>query len=375
MRWLFCLVLSILGIVFLALLYHIVGSGRAEPHLKLKATCKHGNLTGICKSKNLCQSNLTSFILEPCNEGDPSLVCCPLEEMAPPNRLVLTESLRPKRTPGEKANEMCMMYAKTAHKNSFGKKKITYIDAEPLIVGYGGKNAKEKEFPHMVRIGDFDSNLLEVIWVCGGSIVSPQFILSAAHCPVTKDNGYAMFGTIHTNDSPDNHTVQISEIYIHPHYNAEENNHDIALFKLATLLKSSEIPICLDTGISVFNSMRVTATGFGIDKEQKVKDVLQKIELNIVDQGVCATQFKQSIKNGELSFPEHSVCAYHENRDTCQGDSGGPLQVRHRWLPGMYIQIAITSIGVNCSLNVNLPGVYTKVSPYIGWIEDIVWPA
>lgn len=59
---------------------------------------------------------------------------------------------------------------------------------------------------------------------------------------------------------------------------------------------------------------------------------------------------------------------------TLQGDSGGPLQTNHNELECMYTLIGITSFGDNCTLNSDIPGVYTKVSSYIEWIEDTVWP-
>lgn len=61
-----------------------------------------------------------------------------------------------------------------------------------------------------------------------------------------------------------------------------------------------------------------------------------------------------------------------------QGDSGGPLQVIHPNTPQtkcMYDIIGITSFGVvGCGLDKNLPGVYTRVSNYLEWIENTVWP-
>lgn len=56
-----------------------------------------------------------------------------------------------------------------------------------------------------------------------------------------------------------------------------------------------------------------------------------------------------------------------------QGDSGGPLQIISFDYAGMYTQIGITSFGKFCG-DKNAPGVYTKVSKYTSWIEEIVWP-
>ncbi|KAJ8965358.1 hypothetical protein NQ314_004198 [Rhamnusium bicolor] len=59
------------------------------------------------------------------------------------------------------------------------------------------------------------------------------------------------------------------------------------------------------------------------------------------------------------------------------GDSGGPLQVYHENtndINCMYDIVGITSFGRSCGLKENIPGIYTRVSTYIKWIEDIVWP-
>lgn len=61
------------------------------------------------------------------------------------------------------------------------------------------------------------------------------------------------------------------------------------------------------------------------------------------------------------------------NKDTCQGDSGGPLQISHPKNICLFQILGITSFGQGCAV-VNTPGVYTRVSHYLKWIEDIVWP-
>lgn len=61
------------------------------------------------------------------------------------------------------------------------------------------------------------------------------------------------------------------------------------------------------------------------------------------------------------------------NKDTCQGDSGGPLQISHPKNMCLFQLLGITSFGQGCGV-VNTPGVYTRVSHYLNWIEDIVWP-
>lgn len=60
-------------------------------------------------------------------------------------------------------------------------------------------------------------------------------------------------------------------------------------------------------------------------------------------------------------------------KDACQGDSGGPLQIITSNTSCLFQVIGVTSFGIGCA-SVDIPGVYTRVSHYLNWIEDIVWP-
>lgn len=75
----------------------------------------------------------------------------------------------------------------------------------------------------------------------------------------------------------------------------------------------------------------------------------------------------QRLYRREYSVPE-MLCAGHMSggRDTCQGDSGGPLAQRSN---GQYVLIGITSFGRGCA-RANTPGVYTRVSNYVDWIQE-----
>ncbi|XP_014279341.1 venom peptide isomerase heavy chain [Halyomorpha halys] len=383
------------AVLVIALVFFSFAGGQVEPSLKPNATCKFENITGVCKSKDSCFINSTLTKLEPCNEGDLSLICCPdKEEMSNHINLIhinknVTHN-RPKRTIGEKAKQMCKNYKETAitRTKNRGFRDPTYsvkYDCKvekPLIKG--GEAAEEREFPHMVEIAKYivSGDNAGVVGICGGSIVSPKFVLSAAHCNASEEDSYVIFGTNRKIDSIEpaeflkffqDHANSISKVIVHPDYNVKNNINDIALFELLKPFSKYERPICLDTGSSLFNMM-VIATGFGRNKEQKYSDVLQKVGLKIVDQSSCREKYK-GIPNNAKEISEHHVCAYDEGKDTCGGDSGGPIQIYHSEYQCMFTLIGVTSFGVNCTMNTNFPGVYTKVSDYIEWIEDNVWPS
>lgn len=76
-----------------------------------------------------------------------------------------------------------------------------------------------------------------------------------------------------------------------------------------------------------------------------------------------------------IGISNSQYCANHPNnsQDSCAGDSGGPLQIMDNY--GTAKVVAIVSFGVNCREPIpELPGVYTRVSNYIEWIERNVWP-
>lgn len=99
-----------------------------------------------------------------------------------------------------------------------------------------------------------------------------------------------------------------------------------------------------------------------------------KAQLDLIDNLECKDAYNnvREVPNGITS---RMLCAGDSqgnfSRDTCQGDSGGPLQTQDPIYSCLFQVIGITSFGLGCAL---VPGVYTKVSSYIHWIENTVWP-
>ena len=74
---------------------------------------------------------------------------------------------------------------------------------------------------------------------------------------------------------------------------------------------------------------------------------------------------------------DSQICAGNpvQRFDTCQGDSGGPMIMRvpkeNSWLNSDYV-VGLTSLGAACGGTT--PSIYTKVSEYIDWIENVLFP-
>jgi len=295
--------------------------------------------------------------------------------------------------PGTKSAQKCIEYSKYVFEEEESPVPLPgetnyMVDkcgrvSQTLVVG--GVNAEEREFPHMALIGH-DRNG-KVHWHCGGSLISEQFILSAAHCaqPVIKNVGrkqakWALLGDLIVNSNEDEGSSQPVQVEIEQHfiprdYHVNQTYHDIVLFKLKRRLTLNPFmrPICLHTTEHV-PSRTALATGWGVTNitTGAVSPHLQKVLVDFSSYTVCEDTYKLRKKFPNGVNRRVQICAGSPGRDTCQGDSGGPLQINLEAPYCMQAVVGITSYGRECGIG--HPAVYTKVSHYIPWIESIVWP-
>uniref|UniRef100_A0A182M4M7 Peptidase S1 domain-containing protein n=1 Tax=Anopheles culicifacies TaxID=139723 RepID=A0A182M4M7_9DIPT len=250
-----------------------------------------------------------------------------------------------------------------------------------------GEEASEGEFPFMAALGyQTEDEAQNVSYRCGASLISTDFLLTAAHCIPTNDRPtVAILGT--NNLAPGNHgvVVGIKAFFPHPEYRTNRNYHDIALVQLERRIENEPDvnPICLNDDLTDLPEETVlTAEGYGIiDLDRNLRsNQLMKVNLTTVPWQKCNQSFADSnlLKNNR-KLPQGIVATQYcatgrENEvtkvvgDTCQGDSGGPLQILD---DGKYKLVGVTSFGNGCGSNT--PSVSTRVAAYIDWIESIVW--
>lgn len=189
-------------------------------------------------------------------------------------------------------------------------------------------------------------------------------------------------------ESDDHYPIQefgVLHAIPHPEYGRHGNNemrttkkynyNDIALIRLNGIVDINPYirPICLPLNDDI--PPKVFATGWGtIDQYNTRSNDLMKVTLESFTQDECKTSFPPSYRL-PYSIVETQMCygSRTESKDTCGGDSGGPLQIYHPSIYCVYIIVGITSFGYSCG-TINVPGVYTRIEPYINWIERIVWP-
>ena len=240
--------------------------------------------------------------------------------------------------------------------------------AQARIVG--GQEARIDQWPWQVLVVGTAPNGRKLR--CGGSIIAPRWILTAAHCLVDDDlTHYTEHGleysVVHGEDRPlGRQGIAADRLIPHEAYDPPTYSNDIALIRLI-----ENIPGRRHIQLSSENTDRVfarpglcaTITGWGKKAEDSGgSEILQRADLPIMATNACNEAYP-----GEVT--SHNICAGYDQGgvDSCQGDSGGPLIVRHG-NSNRYVQVGVVSWGKGCARPGN-PGIYTRVSKYIEWIQ------
>lgn len=274
---------------------------------------------------------------------------------------------------------------------------------------FGGDEAEPGEFPFQVALllaENLDDDPVSQFGAqfCGGSLITPEWVLTAAHCLVLygdllEPESLVVLTGATMIDEGTRH--EVAEIVIHESYDDMNIQHDIGLIRLAA--PAEEAPIAMADEDAESGTARVT--GWGMMDDGFFPFNLMHTQVDLQTNAACnegiktiyardlnlvlryyGTRFR--LDEATIDAVTSSIAATMADpltgdmlcagvpdgaRDSCHGDSGGPLFLEG---PDGARQVGIVSWGAGpidadaaCG-HENAYGVYTRLSYYKDWIAE-----
>ncbi|XP_036357570.1 mast cell tryptase-like [Octopus sinensis] len=246
----------------------------------------------------------------------------------------------------------------------------------------GGERITPGDFPWLVSLYFAGNHPFQVKsgfkHLCGGILIHPQWVLSAAHCfnaiafnHLNDTNYWTVVAgeyDLRKNESYEQFRA-VEKIIRHENSTIRPMRYDAALLKLRKPVFISKYvkPTHLYKKESFVVGETCTVTGWGSNSTAgKGSAIPYQANIDIISDDACKAKLSVLPNKGTrlFTFYDAAFCAMGNSTDACNGDSGGPLQCCRN---GEWIVVGIVSFGLRCGI---FPGGYANVNYFYDWIQD-----
>ncbi|KAM3966950.1 chymotrypsin-1 [Aphomia sociella] len=255
-------------------------------------------------------------------------------------------------------------YVAATRKSTVGRFLARWMDdlvkRMPLATILGGNQRVVGGDYAPEEFGKFHASLQNLTGhhVCGGAVISPSHVVTAAHCIYGAEAQYikVVVGTNNLDSGGIQYDVETLDVHKEYDYNTRIN--DIAILKTNGFFNLQYVHILSVDDEELLEGDLVLLTGFGAQEPNgQSSRQMHALNLTVFNQETCEYAMRYSREVVHSMF-----CTFTQiGEGTCHGDSGGPL-IKNNKLVGL------VSWGIPCA--VGFPDVHTRISSYANWIKE-----